>query len=773
MINDQQAREPLPYGKPSKSFDIKGFLKRYGLLLLVIGSFLFTITVPIVLLIGKPNYEVKALMRIDPVIPSLITKSDDPSIINYYQDYARTQAKRMVEFSVLKKTVEKLTPDEKAAVLPATLPADKCATILGFIIKVTPVNGTHLIEISASSPKKEGLAPLVNNFMEVFLEKVRNNTEMQDKERLTYLSKKKQALTNEISAIENNLDTLTKSIYTASYSEEYNLASKNNEELQRLYVRLFGDRVIAENQNMATENANKQIKSLKLEPMVEEIVMNDQSLDFTSSWTYQQLQQLRSSTDGLTANNPDRIYVEQRMKAMQNYENKLQDEIRKSARTILYGKRDHDLQKESIIAKNNFEKAKKTEEEILDAFNKNKDEAVRISLGMHLGQSLEFRLKHNRELLDRIDTRIHELEVEGKAPLRISIESAAREPDNPAGSNIKQLLLIFLIVSFGSTGGIFLAYDFFDNRIRRPEDIRNAFGYTPAGIIPVGNPETPFSRILTLDPAHKASKALRSLAVKLQCEKEEHNASLILFTAADNGAGCTTIALNTAQALSALVPKVLFIEANTANPAIAGLTGVPASPGLCDILSSALPWKTAITRAPGFSMDIIIAGTIPEGCIAQQRIQNILEEAKHEYDFICIDSAPVTESDLTENLAINTDIIALVAQANSTFYRDLRTSAELLVRLGVPAIAPILNHGGRVRSLSIDKLLEKQPEFLNNINTVKIEKFLNELPPATELFRKTIEGIRKTGTFLQKIPKNIRKVVPAKKTRTSSTKQKK
>ena len=82
MINDQQAREPLPYGKPSKSFDIKGFLKRYGLLLLVIGSFLFTITVPIVLLIGKPNYEVKALMRIDPVIPSLITKSDDTSIIN-------------------------------------------------------------------------------------------------------------------------------------------------------------------------------------------------------------------------------------------------------------------------------------------------------------------------------------------------------------------------------------------------------------------------------------------------------------------------------------------------------------------------------------------------------------------------------------------------------------------------------------------------------------------------------------------------------------------
>jgi len=770
MINEQQAKEPLPYGKPAKALDIKGFINRYGLLILVIGSFLFTITLPLVLLIGKPNYEVKAIMRIDPVIPSLITKSEDPSIINYYQDYARTQAKRMMEFGILKNTVQKLTPDEKAAVLPAALPADKCATILGYIIKVAPVNGTHLIEITASSPRKEGLAPLINTFMNVFLEKVRRNTEMQDNERLAYLNNKKKALTNEIIAIEGNLDTLTKDIYTSTFSEEYNLASKNNEELQRLYVRILGDRLIAENQNKATEAANAQLKSLSLDPMVEEIVMNDQSLDFTSSWTYQQLQQLRSSTDGLTASNPDRIYVEERMKAMQNYENKLQNEIRKSARTILYGKRDHDLRKESIVAKHNFEKARNTEEELLEIFNKSKTEAVRISLGMHLGQSLEFRLKHKRELLDRIDTRIHELEVEGKAPLRISVESAAREPDHPAGSNIKQLLLIFLVVSFGGTGSIFLAYDFFDNRIRRPEDISNAFGYPPAGIIPAGNPETPSTRIVALDPAHQAAKAIRSLAVKLQCEKERQNASVILFTATDAGAGCTTIALNTAQALSTLVPNVLFIEADTANPALADIVGIPVgSAGLSDILASSQPWKTAITRSPDFSMDIIAAGTTPEGNIPQQRIQSILREATENYDLICIDSAPVCESDLTENLATHADIIALVAQANSTFYRDLRTAAELLVRLGVPAIAPILNHGGRIRSLSIDKLLEKQPEFLNRINTRQIEEFVRNLPPATELLGKAVDTIRKTGTFIQSA---LKKTTPKKPQKSKSKKAK-
>ena len=84
--------------------------------------------------------------------------------------------------------------------------------------------------------------------------------------------------------------------------------------------------------------------------MVDEMVMKDASLNLTSSWTYQQQQQMRSSTDGLTKSNPDRIYIEERMKAMQQYEKKQKNELNKSAHKILYGKRDFDLNKELIIA---------------------------------------------------------------------------------------------------------------------------------------------------------------------------------------------------------------------------------------------------------------------------------------------------------------------------------------------------------------------------------------------------------------------------------------
>ncbi len=731
MINENVIREPLPYGKKSKSLDFIGFAKRYGLFILVIGSFLFTISVPIVLLIRKPNYEVKALMRVDPIIPSLITTSEDPSIINYYQDYARTQSLRMMSFDVLKKTVEKLSPDERASLFPRGMAPDQCANILSFIIKTNPLIGTHLIEITASSPKKEGLAPLVNNFMRVFLEKVRKNSEMQDNERLSFLKSKKQALVTEVSSIENQLILLTKDINTATFSEAYNLAGKKTEELQILYIKSLGEQIAAKTQFDEKAKLNTQIKSLSLEPMVDEMVMKDASLNLTSSWTYQQQQQMRSSTDGLTKSNPDRIYIEERMKAMQQYEKKQKNELNKSAHKILYGKRDFDLNKELIIAKTDLERTKTAQEQVTEELKKNNTEAIKTSVGIHQGESLEAALKHKRELLDRVDTRIQELEVEGKAPLRLSIESAARRPDQAEGSNVKKLFLIFFGISFGAVAGVFFAYDYLDNRIRRPKDILQAIGYPPACIIPKSTSSIPFHQLVSLAPEHEVTKAIRSLAVSLLHEKTETNASVFLFTGVDTGAGCSSIALNTAQALAALSPKVLLIESA---PVFSGLSGLSLEQeGLSDFLNSSDPWEKYIVKSQEYAIGIMHAGNNMVGNISQFRIKELLESAKDEYDFICIDCAPVLQSDLTEHVALYSDIVVLIALGDSTLFPDLRKAAELLVHLKVPAIAPLLNWGGVIRSISIDKLLEKQPEILDKINTKKIEEFIQKLPPTKEL----------------------------------------
>ncbi len=737
MINEQSIRVPLPYGKPSKSLDLLGFAKRYGLFILVIGSFLFTVTVPVVLLMSKPNYVVKAIMRVDPVLPSLITTTEDPMIINYYQDYARTQAQRMMSFDVLKKTVEKLTPEEKASIFPKGMSIDNCANMLAFIIKTNPLIGTHLIEITASSLKKEGLAPLLNNFMAVFLEKVRKNSETQDHERLSFLRNKQTEFTTEISTIENKLILLTKEINTATFSEGYNLAGKKTEQLQGLYIKSLGEQIAAKTQLDEKVKLNSQLKSLSLEPMVEEMVMKDISLSSTSSWTYQQQQQMRSSTDGLTKNNPDRIYIEERMNAMHEYEKKQRNELNKTAHKIQYGIRDFGLSKDLITAKNDYDRTDKIEKEVKDELVKTSSEALKTSVGLHLGEALEAELKHKRELLDHIDTRIQELEVEGKAPLHLSIESAARKPDHAEGSNLQKLFIIFFSISFGSVGGIFFAFEYFDNRIRRTKDIQQALGYPPACIVPKSTDTIPFHQLIASAPNDEASKSIRSFAVRLNSEKSETNASVILFTGVDNGTGSTSLALNTAQALASLSPKVLLTACSSGPGDLSKLTGVTNEPsGLSDFLNSTEPLENFIVSCPEHNIKIMYAGNTMANNISQLRIQELVEAARKEYDYLCIECPPVLKSDLTEHFALYADIIILISVGESTRFDDLRKAAELLVHLKVPAIASLLNWGGIKHSLSIDKFLENQPEILNKINTKNIEEFIQHLPAVNELILK-------------------------------------
>jgi len=748
-MKENAPKAALPFGKPNKPIDLVGFIKRYGLFVLVIGSFLFTITVPVVLLISKPNYEVHALMRIDPIIPSLITKSEDLSIINYYQDYANTQSRRIMGFDVLKTTVEKLTPEQKASIFPPNLPSATCAEITEHLVKVTPVLGTHLVDITVSGPKKKGLAPLINNLMLSYLEKVRKGNEMQDNERLVYLRNEKQALSNDIAAIAEKLNLLTQDISTADFAENNNIASKKAEELQQAAVNAFADRISSENQYKESERNSQQLKKLSLDPMVEEMVVGDQSLHFTSSWTYQQQQQLRSTTDGLTPNNPDRIYVEERMKAMRNYEKKLQNEVRSSAKMIVYGKRDYDQKKELIQTGNKAEKAKSTEEELLKELDKTKKESVRISLGLHLGESLKSTLKHKRDLLDLIDTRIHELELEGKAPLHIAIESLAREPEQPAGSNTKKLMMTFFGLSFGGVAVVFVVFEFLDNRIRRKEDIKAALGYPPAQVIPKSAEEKRFLEILELAPDDPAAKALRSLAVKFVHENQLNESKIILFNGIDRQTGSTSLAMNCAQAIAALVPKVLLIEATANTPPLSALNGLDHEPeGVQELLVASGSPEEFIVKGKKGSPDILYHGKANAQLVSQQRLPEIFAWLKEHYTFICIDCPPVLLSNLTENLALHADIVTLIALGDSTMYRDLRAAAEAFVRLEVPAIMPLLNWGGPPKRSTIDKLLEKPPEFLDKIGTEKLETVLQNLPSGgriLDLFNNALASLKKAA----------------------------
>ena len=712
MLNSQSDNNPLPLGRATKPFDIFGFVQRYGLTAIVLGAFLFTMLVPGVILLSKPNYEVRSVLKIDPVVPSLITKSEDPSIINYFHDYARTQVQRITDYSLLEMAIKELPPEQRHAMFPPSLDLQKCTAILQILLKVKPISRTHLLELSLAGPRPEGLAPLLNSVMKVFLEKVREETAEQNSGRLTYLKSKREELEKDIAGLEDQLHTLAEKIHTVSFSEEFNVMQQKVQQLQKLSVQVLGDRIMAEEKYKEGKKKLQALSSLSLDANVDDMVMKDQSLDFTSSWTYQELQKMRASIDGITRKNKDRMYIERRMKAMREYEEKLRKEVRDSAKNILQGKRTYELSREAIIDKSEFEAANKSEDALRATLKQTQKESDRITAGMLQGSALEKELEHSRNLLFRIDTRIHELAAESKAPLRMTIDSKARTPHTATGSNTKKLLAICILLSFGSAGAAFLACDVLDNRIHGPRNIQQALGYPPIWPISRLDERIPFHSLYKHAHNIQSAMAIRSLAVRLYREKQENNSQIFLFTGVDRECGTSSIVLNCAQVLATMVPKIIVVDGNAHHPHLPALAAGSLRPpnGMSDMFVSNNQTPPEIIRDEERNISILPFGRQgKENGLPQFMLKPLMDVLKKHYDIICIDTDAILQSDLTEYFAINADAVILISQGDRSLYKNLRRAAEILVRLNVPAIAPVLNWGGKHRTTFVDDILERLP----------------------------------------------------------------
>ncbi len=746
MMQDQKTSpNPLPLGRPKKAFDILGFMKRYGLFIVLLGGFLFAMLTPLIFVVKKPYYEVHSLMKVDPTVPTLFSNSEQSSIVSYYSRYLNTTAQSMTTVDILRKALDAMEPEDREELFPRIIPSETCAAILQHRVSVTPNRGSHVLDLKISGSKPEGLAEFLNALMQTYMDETRKTNNNSNSDRLRFLYAQKNVITQEMSAIERDLDSLTKDIGTSSFSENHNTAAMSRNNLLRAYNSALNERLVAETRYRAVMKSHQELKGVALDPIIDEIVLNNNALTQTESWTYKELQGLRSTTDGLTELNPERIYVEDRMRSMEGYARELRENVRNQAEQIILGKRDIEMETELIIAKNDYEATKAKEDTLKAKISASTVEAKRVSIGIHRGEYLSAHWQNKFDLLHNIEQRITEIEIEKKAPLRLSVMSVARKPGQPLKSNINKITLMLFIGSFGLVIGSFGLYEFLDDTIRRSIDVTHALGYPPVQtILNLRQQVTENEEELSLAPDDFRAHQIGSLAVKLFKEKEKENSRIILFTGTDEGVGASSISVSCAKALSQLVSRVLIIDGDIEAAPVDELDEFQISlPGLCDYLDGKTTLAESIISTPGDNIDMMYAGNITGGTISRQKIGELMSELKETYDFICIDGAPLLNSHLVEQFALHSDIVALIALGDSSKYRDLRKSAELLVLLGVPGIAPILNFGGIRKTLSFVEMFDNPPDFIRRIVPENIIAIIRRSPSGLKFIDKFLAFVQR------------------------------
>lgn len=186
---------------------------------------------------------------------------------------------------------------------------------------------------------------------------------------------------------------------------------------------------------------------------------------------------------------------------------------------------------------------------------------------------------------------------------------------------------------------------------------------------------------------------------------DDGKGQVIFCTSTIKGEGKTYVSMNLSLAMSSINKKVLLIGADLRNPQLHTLIGEDKhKPGLSNYLHDLeFNWRDALMK--GFERhqnhDIMLSGSIPPNpahLLTNGRFTKLINEAKEDYDYVIVDTAPtilVTDTMLISKLA---DATIYIARANFTDKSLLKYSKELFETGKLKNMAYVINGVGASRS---------------------------------------------------------------------------
>lgn len=676
-------------GKGSKPIDVAGILLRRAALIGILGGLLSILFVPMFYLMGGSSYTTTGMLAIDPGKEPTLNGRERETIPGNLGDYTRTLMNRMTSGDVMQAALEAIPTNEWPSFLSTERSLEANQGKLAKMVKVKEVPRTYLMTAEMTAEKPDGLADMLNAVLDAFVAKLRRELEQQNERRLAYLREERDQIVRRIADERARILQLAENVPNKAFlHESYSVHLSKLEQIQRLYWEAEANRAQKEGDLRRAQGDLHDLQQLSLQAYADERVADNFGINRIEQWTYEQLQSLRSNIDGLTTNNEDRTYVEMRMSAMNDYLTKYKSEVNDLTIRVLKEKRSHDLETEVIKASNALAAATSSSDALLKRLEESKTEATLTSEAIFRASDMSYSVGQLRERLTALNTRIDDCEMEAKAPLRVYIDRRAFIPTAPTSDTRSQLGIMGLLLSFGLVIGGILGFEILDDRIRGMKEIEAAIGGNAPDPIPFLK-NGRLERILLDHPTSAAGQAMRSLAVRLHRERLRHDAHIIAFCGVNQEAGNTSIALNTAQALSRLVPRVLLLALG--REGLGERSGLNPPPASVTLLRDPEELEAAISHDPDRGMDLASIKMGGETLPSKVGLTDLLTRLRNLYDIVLLDLGPVPEDDLALATLHSVDAVVFAAREDHSIYRDLRRALEAAAAAGVPSLNVILN----------------------------------------------------------------------------------
>jgi capsular exopolysaccharide synthesis family protein len=330
----------------------------------------------------------------------------------------------------------------------------------------------------------------------------------------------------------------------------------------------------------------------------------------------------------------------------------------------------------------------------------------------------------DKALYDELVKKIQEADINaGFQDNNISIADPARPPLHPVYPNVRQNLLLALLLSSFLAIGAAVLLDSIDTTLRDPQEVSRFLGVDVIGTMPIDRTAAQLPRpmaaaqsetaLATVPPGPNRKgyygapssfeEAVRTIRNTILLSDFEGRLRSIALTSAAPSEGKTTIAAHLALANADRGKKTLLVDGDLRRPSLHSKFGINPREGLSNVLTGELPWQDVvlpIEGRPNLSLLPAGPGSHRAADLIGPRLSSMLDEFAKEYDLVIIDSPPLLGFAECLQITSAADGVLVISLAGETKRKAVAAVVSMLNRLRANIVGVILNQVGQNTSSS-------------------------------------------------------------------------
>jgi capsular exopolysaccharide synthesis family protein len=201
--------------------------------------------------------------------------------------------------------------------------------------------------------------------------------------------------------------------------------------------------------------------------------------------------------------------------------------------------------------------------------------------------------------------------------------------------------------------------------------------------------------IANLDPKSPISEQYRTIRTNIQYSSVDKEIKTLMVTSSGPAEGKSTTVANLAVVFAQLGKKVLLVDADLRKPTVHRTFGVNNLFGFTTVLTKQATLGSTVLETDEKDLYILTSGPVPPNpaeLISSKSMEQFIEEAKEQFDYVLFDTPPLLAVADPQILANKVDGSIYVVFSGKTEIDQAKKAKELLENAQSKLVGVVLNH---------------------------------------------------------------------------------